>query len=193
MCAKSTRSSSIIIGRLVVGDSRNGATVLHSLSTHTTHTRRIYSILIEFQFSISPFNWIQWKSVDETVFSALCASPSHSCPAVLALSPSSCLPVTRLMFSLLLLLFIQLLPLLGRRHQGSLVCQLWWRQRCRTNLHTHTHPSTHPTLVLAPSPHHQLAVALGPQLARSDCVHIFLLFALSSVCDWLKSCKLIGL
>lgn len=91
MCAESTRSSSIIIGRLVVGDSRNGATVLHSLSTHTTHTRRIYSILIEFQFSISPFNWIQWKSVDETVFSALCASLTHSCPAVLALSPSSLL------------------------------------------------------------------------------------------------------
>lgn len=114
-----------------------------SLSTHTTHTRRIYSILIEFQFSISPFNWIQWKSVDETVFSALCASLTHSCPAVLALSPSSCLPVTRLMFSLLLLLFIQLLPLLGRRHQGSLVCQLWWRQRCRTNLRTHTHTQAH--------------------------------------------------
>lgn len=81
--------------------------------THTTHTRRIYSILIEFQFSISPFNWIQWKSVDETVFSALYASLPLTlpcCPAVAALCPSSALPVTQLLLSLLLLLFIQLLP-----------------------------------------------------------------------------------
>lgn len=163
MCAESTRSSSIIIGRLVVGDSRNGATVLHSLSTHTTHTRHIYSILIEFQFSISPFNWIQWKSVDETVFSALCASLTHSCPAVLALSPSSCLPVTRLMFSLLLLLFIQLLPLLGRRHQGSLVCQLWWRQRCRTNLHTHT-PKHTPCLGSISKPPSSTGGGIGPSI-----------------------------